>query len=91
MESFHNGKWGTLCNIGWTRSDATTVCHELGFGTLIDLRPHGFYGESNGRFWFHSLSSVDVTRSCNHRQRYSELNVRCANLSGTYVILSPCT
>ena len=83
MELFHNGKWGTLCNIGWTRNDAITVCRELGFGPSIRLKPHGFYGESNGPFWFRSLSSVNVTRTCNHHQHYDELNVKCATLLGT--------
>ena len=62
------------------------MCHELGFGTLIRRRSHGFYGESNGPFWFRSLYSVEVERTCNHHRGYDELNLMCA-LPSTYVIL----
>ena len=86
VELFRNGKWGTLCDIRWTKDDAITVCRELGFGTLIRRRSHGFYGESNGPIWFRSLSSVKVERTCNHHQRYDELNLMCAS-PGMYLTL----
>ena len=25
------GLWGTVCNHGWTRNDANTVCRQLGY------------------------------------------------------------
>ena len=84
VELFRNGTWATLCQIKWTMYDAKQICRELGFGREIRVRPHGYYGESNGPFWFRSINSVNVVRTCNNRRRYDELNLKCA-LPGTYV------
>ena len=31
LEIFHDGKWGTICNTGWTVENSRVACRELGY------------------------------------------------------------
>ncbi|XP_078681709.1 MAM and LDL-receptor class A domain-containing protein 1-like [Branchiostoma floridae x Branchiostoma belcheri] len=31
LEIFHNSRWGTICDMGWTRASSTTSCRQLGY------------------------------------------------------------
>ncbi|XP_078681324.1 MAM and LDL-receptor class A domain-containing protein 1-like isoform X2 [Branchiostoma floridae x Branchiostoma belcheri] len=36
LEIFHNGRWGTICDIGWTQAASRTACRQLGY---VEDRP----------------------------------------------------
>ena len=59
VEYYHNGVWGTVCDDGWTREEASVVCRQLGFAKgvpAINLQ----FGAGPGVIW---LDDVDCTGS----------------------------
>ena len=40
VEVYCNGEWGLVCNTGFNRNDANTVCRQLGFTVATN---HGIY------------------------------------------------
>ena len=44
LEVTRNGTWGTVCNSGFTRFDATVVCLQLGFDFVNDIYSSDVYG-----------------------------------------------
>ncbi|XP_052829164.1 deleted in malignant brain tumors 1 protein isoform X2 [Octopus bimaculoides] len=51
------GSWGTLCDLNWTKEDATVVCRELGHGKGIPICC-GVYGLHT---WDNTLSQLSCT------------------------------
>ena len=41
VEVYYSGRWGTVCNDGWTDKYASLVCEQLGFGSgsLASFKP----------------------------------------------------
>ena len=35
VEVYCNGQWGTVCNDGFSRTDANTVCNQLGYTIAV--------------------------------------------------------
>ncbi|NWH22132.1 CD5L protein, partial [Grus americana] len=74
LEVNRAGQWGTVCDDGWSQTNAAVVCRELGCGaagTVGDLpqgRPH--FGPGTGRIWLddvHCRGQEGSLQDCAHR------------------------
>ena len=36
LEVYLNGKWGTVCNDGFSQNEADTACRQLGFSSALE-------------------------------------------------------
>ncbi|NXL53172.1 CD5L protein, partial [Podilymbus podiceps] len=73
LEVNRAGQWGTVCDDGWSRTNAAVVCRELGCGAtepVGDLprgRPH--FGPGTGRIWLDDVrcrGQEETLRHCAH-------------------------
>ena len=46
VEVYYSGRWGTVCNVGWTDKYASLVCAQLGIGSSGELADFGAGRES---------------------------------------------
>ena len=86
VEVYYSGRWGTVCNDGWTDKYASLVCKQLGFGSgeLSD------FGAGTGRIFLQNVRcqndtilascshyGVGITAGCYHRD---DVGVKCYGL-----------
>ncbi|KAM6225609.1 CD5 antigen-like [Spheniscus humboldti] len=74
LEVNRAGQWGTVCDDGWSRTNAVVVCRELGCGvarTVGDLpRGRPRFGPGTGRIWLddvHCQGQEGTLQDCAHR------------------------
>ncbi|KAM4702927.1 neurotrypsin-like [Rhinophrynus dorsalis] len=48
VEVFLNGEWGSVCDDGWTDTDALVVCRQLGHRGPAKARTMAYFGEGQG-------------------------------------------
>ena len=103
VEVNYNGEWGTVCNDGWSYTDAGVVCRQLGFGSNIYSLIR--FGQGSGPIFLDSVTcngnelsitncghlGVNLTRSCTHSE---DVGVRCSNEQGnchttSYLVILP--
>ena len=74
LEVKRAGQWGTVCDDGWSGTNAAVVCRELGCGaagTVSDVpqgRPR--FGPGTGRIWLDDVrcrGQEGTLRACSHR------------------------
>lgn len=53
---YHNGKWGTVCDRGWSDIDASVVCRQLGLGYIGKAVTSAYFGKGSGRIWLNEVS-----------------------------------
>ena len=89
VEINYNGEWGTVCDNGWSYSDARVVCRQLGFGSSGTAIGSAGFGQGSGPIWLDGVAcngsestlaecshlGVGVTRSCSHSE---DAGVRCS-------------
>ena len=44
LEVYHNGQWGTVCSHGWTDTESSVVCKELGYSTGTQFKGDTYTG-----------------------------------------------
>ena len=70
MEVYHNGAWGTVCDVGWDLQDATVVCRQLGYGITVGARCCADFGRGSGPIWYYNVRcsghEANLTQ-CGHR------------------------
>ena len=101
MELYYNGEWGTVCDDGWSSTDARVVCRQLGLGSYGYSRNYAYYGQGTGPIWLDNVyctgseSAItscshlgfNITRSCSHRE---DAGVYCYATQGK-ALLNICT
>lgn len=62
VEVFYIGRWGTVCSNQWDISDATVVCHQLGFTSAEAALSvvAQLFGQGNGFIWLNRVSCTGI-------------------------------
>ena len=94
VEVNYNGEWGTVCDDGWSSTDAGVVCRQLGFGSYGRSYGGAYFGQGSGPIWLDNIQcggsestlascghlGVNITRSCSHSE---DAGARCYGIRGT--------
>jgi len=69
VEVYHGGRWGTVCDDGWSSRDAEVVCRSLGMSGGVAVSRAGF-GQGTGDIMMDDVSCSGYEKnlkSCQHR------------------------
>ncbi|CAH1251216.1 DMBT1 [Branchiostoma lanceolatum] len=50
------GQWGSVCDDNFGLQDAHVVCRQLGFGTALEVKLAGHFGEGSGNVWLDEVA-----------------------------------
>ena len=56
VEVWSNGAWGTVCHHLWDLSDATVVCHQLGYQYVFSAPHSSAFGRGTGPVWLDNVA-----------------------------------
>ena len=88
VEVNYDGVWGTVCDDGWSSTDANVVCRQLGFRWYTSLYGGAHFGQGSGPILLDNVTCTgseltlancehlgfNNTRSCSHSE---DAGVRC--------------
>ena len=88
VEVYYNDEWGTVCDDGWSSTDARVVCRQLGFGLSGTAIGSAGFGQGSGSIWLDSVLctgnesklsecghlGIGLTRNCSH---FNDASVAC--------------
>uniref|UniRef100_A0A1X7T643 SRCR domain-containing protein n=1 Tax=Amphimedon queenslandica TaxID=400682 RepID=A0A1X7T643_AMPQE len=81
VEVYCNGQWGTICSIGFSASDANTICRQLGYDS--GLRKYdSIYGNTSQPIW--STNMYSTSGETFSSKRYSTTSKTCSRLISDY-------
>ncbi len=96
VEICTNGQWGTVCDDGWDKPDASVVCRQLGFSDVGSVSTSSAsFGDGTGPIYLSSVqcsgaesglincTSGMLASTCNHSR---DAAARCLVRTGTYRI-----
>ena len=71
VEINYNGQWGTICNSGWGKDDATVICHQLGFHGEAEAVTNSIFGSASAStpIWLTNVGCIgteDYLADCTH-------------------------
>ena len=89
VEVNYNGEWGTVCDDGWSSTDARVVCRQLGFGSSGTAIGSARFGQGSGSILLDNVTCTGrestlascghlgfgIIRSCSHSE---DAGVRCS-------------
>jgi len=69
LEVYHDDRWGTVCDDGFTDAAARIVCYSLGFGNVGREMNIDVYGVGQGQIWLDDVQCDGAERhigECSH-------------------------
>ncbi|KAG8520565.1 Soluble scavenger receptor cysteine-rich domain-containing protein SSC5D, partial [Galemys pyrenaicus] len=63
LEVWHAGRWGSVCDDGWSLRDSTVVCRELGCGRVRPRVGKTHYGPGTGPIWLDDVGCTGAEAS----------------------------
>ena len=56
LEFYYGNEWGTVCDDGWSATDAAVACRQLGFVGVSDKTEYFDSGTSSQRIWLDDVN-----------------------------------